>query len=84
MNENARPGKEKAARQDGQSCSTGSTSTLIAGGPQRRISDEILRRWFVEAERLSRLHRRSGNSRHLKAFCRHLAGALTHVARSLP
>jgi len=76
--------KEKAASYDGQSRLPGPTFTPTTVGPQRGISDEILRRWFNEGERLSRLYQLTGKSRHLQAFCLHISAALTEVAATLP
>jgi hypothetical protein len=76
--------KEKAASYDGQSRSTDSTITAVTAGPQVLISDQILRVWFGEAQRIAAEFRRTGKSKYLKAFCLHVAATLTQVARNLP
>jgi hypothetical protein len=48
------------------------------------ISDETLRRWFAEAERIASEHHRSQNVRHLRAFCRMIGGIMEKVEKALP
>jgi hypothetical protein len=45
---------------------------------------QVWRRWYDEAERIARDYARTGNPKHLAAFCRHAIGILSEVERSLP
>lgn len=39
--------------------------------------------WFHEAERISREFHRTGNTKHLRAFCRQISGIMAEVEGSL-
>jgi hypothetical protein len=63
------------ARQQGIECVTGYRARRVA---------QALPTWFLEAERISREFRRTGNPKYLRAFCRQISGMMAEVEASLP
>jgi hypothetical protein len=78
-------GKAPAWQPRRNSQSTHSTNIAIAVGPQAcEYSNQILRRWYAEAQRIACEYHRSGRIRHLRAFLRHMIGFMQQIESSLP
>jgi len=50
---------------------------------ERRVS-QALAGWFLEAQRIATEFQRTGDARHLRAFCKQVAAMMTEVEKGLP
>jgi hypothetical protein len=82
MNAHAPPKKERGHHTALEIPSTRCTITAVASGPQ--LCDQTLRRWFAEAQRIASEYHRTPSVRHLRAFCRMIAGIMREIERVLP
>ena len=75
------PGKGKGV------CENTPIRKLFNNSPQNNSGSVIaqaLPPWFLEAQRIAIEFRRTGDAKHMRAFCRQISGIMAEVEKALP